>query len=101
GRALFPYTTLFRSGMAASCLDETMAALGYMLDRVHCITATLNLRYRRPVPIDVGAVRLEAWRDRPESRRRQRVHGRLLLPGGEVAVEATGIFVQSRLGGDE
>jgi acyl-coenzyme A thioesterase PaaI-like protein len=87
-------------GVAATCLDETMAALGYVLDRIHCVTATLNLRYRRPVPITVGAVRLEAWRDRPESRRRQRVHGRLLLPSGEVAVEANGIFVQSRLGGD-
>jgi len=88
-------------GVAATWLDETMAALGYVLDRVHCVTATLNLRYRRPVPLDVGEVRLEAWRDRPESRRRQKVHGRLLLPDGSVAVEASGIFVQSRLGGDD
>ena len=87
-------------GVAATCLDETMAALGWFLDRVHCVTATLNLRYRRPVPIGVGAVRVEAWRDRSESRRRQRVFGRLLLPDGAVAVEANGIFVQSCLGGD-
>ena len=38
-------------GMAATALDETMAALGYALDRVHCVTATLELRYRRPVPL--------------------------------------------------
>src|SRR3954468_23421237 len=85
-------------GVAATCLDETMAALGYVLDRVHCVTATLNLRYRRPVPIDAAPLRLEAWRDRPESRRRQKVHGRLLLPDGTVAVEASGIFVQAVLG---
>jgi acyl-coenzyme A thioesterase PaaI-like protein len=87
-------------GVAATCLDETMAALGFVLDRTHCVTATLNLRYRRPVPLDVGEVRLEAWRDRAESRPRQKVHGRLLLPDGVVAVEASGIFVQSTLGGD-
>ncbi|MDQ1395224.1 MAG: hypothetical protein QOG64_483 [Acidimicrobiaceae bacterium] len=84
-------------GVAATCLDETMAALGYVLDRVHCVTATLDLRYRRPVPLAVVAVRVEAWRDRMEPRRRQRVHGRLILPDGTVAVEASGIFVQSQL----
>ena len=84
-------------GFAAMALDETMAAVGWFLDRVHCVTATLDLRYRRPVPIDGRAVRVEAWRDRTESRRSQRVHGRLLLPDGAVAVEATGIFVQAQL----
>ena len=74
-------------------------AYGYVLDRVHCVTATLDLRYRRPVPLGAGPLRIEAWRDRPEPRRRQRVHGRLVLPDGEVAVEATGIFVQGRVSG--
>ncbi|HEX9530966.1 MAG TPA: PaaI family thioesterase [Acidimicrobiales bacterium] len=81
-------------GLAATCLDETMGALGFALDGTHCVTATLDLRYRRPVPIDGTAVRVEAWRERPEARRRQKVHGRLLLADGRVAVEATGIFVQ-------
>jgi acyl-coenzyme A thioesterase PaaI-like protein len=85
-------------GMAATALDETMAALGYALDRVHCVTATLELRYRRPVPLASQPLRIEAWRDRPEPRRRQRVHGRILLPDGTVAVEASGIFVQAVLG---
>ena len=85
-------------GMAATALDETMAALGYALDKVHCVTATLELRYRRPVPLTSAPLRVEAWRDRPEPRRRQKVHGRLLLADGTVAVEASGIFVQAVLG---
>ena len=85
-------------GFAAMALDETMAALGWYLDRRHCVTATLDLRYRRPVPLDGREVRVEAWRDRPEARRHQRVHGRILLADGSVSVEATGIFVQATLG---
>lgn len=85
---------VLHGGMAATCLDETMAAVGYVLDGVHCVTATLELRYRRPVPVDGTTLRVEGWRPRREPRRHQRVHGRLLLPDGRVAVEATGIFVQ-------
>ena len=85
---------VLHGGLAATALDETMAALGWVLDEVHCVTATLEVRYRQPVPIDGSTLTVEAWRERPESRRRQRVHGRLLLANGTVAVEASGIFVQ-------
>ena len=85
---------LLHGGLAATCLDETMAAVGYVLDGVHLVTATLELKYRRPVPIDGRPLRAEAWRDNPAPRRRQRLRGRLLLADGTVAVEATGIFVQ-------
>ena len=84
-------------GVGATCLDEAMAAVGFALDRVHTVTALLNLRYRQPVPLDGSALRVEAWRDRAEPRRQQRVRGRILLPDGTVAVEATGVFVQARL----
>jgi acyl-coenzyme A thioesterase PaaI-like protein len=83
-------------GMAATVLDETMAAVGYALDKVHTVTGTLNVRYRRPVPL-ASKLRVEAWRDRPEIRRHQRVRGRILLEDGTVAVEAEGIFVQAVL----
>lgn len=83
-------------GIAATVLDETMASLGWALDGVPCVTATLDLRYRKPVPLDGRPIRIEAWRERPEPRRTQRVQGRLLLADGTVAVEASGIFVQSR-----
>ena len=83
-------------GVAAAALDETMASLSWALDDRPCVTATLDLRFRRPVPVDQGPLRLEAWRDRaerPERRRRHRVRGHLVLPDGTVAVEANGIFV--------
>ena len=85
-------------GMAATCLDETMAGVAYALDREHTVTATLDLRYRRPVPIAAVPLRVEAWRDRDGRRRHHRVHGRIVLPDGTVAVEASGIFVRARLG---
>lgn len=81
-------------GVAATVLDETMASLGWALDNTPCVTATLEIRYRKPVPIDGRPIRVEAWRDHPEARRTQRVRGRLLLADGTVAVEASGIFVQ-------
>ena len=83
-------------GVAAAVLDETMASLGWALDDVPCVTATLSIKYRQPVPLDGRPVRIEVWRAQPEARRTQRVQGRLLLADGTVAVEATGIFVQKR-----
>jgi acyl-coenzyme A thioesterase PaaI-like protein len=84
-------------GVAASCLDETMARLSYVLDRVHSVTGTLELRYRLPVPLDGRAVRVEAWPERAgPARMARRVRGRMLLADGSVAVEARGLFVQVR-----
>ena len=82
-------------GIAAAALDETMASLSWALDDTPCVTATLEVRFRKPVPLDGRPLRIEAWRDHAERRRRQRVHGRLLLPDGAPAVEASGIFVLS------
>lgn len=81
-------------GVAATALDETMGAVGWVLDGTHWVTATLALKYRRPVPLDGSTLRIEAWRDEAAgSTRRRRCHGRLLLATGEVAVEADGVFV--------
>jgi acyl-coenzyme A thioesterase PaaI-like protein len=85
-------------GIAATVLDETMASVGWAMDDVPCVTATLELKYRKPVPLDGRPVRIEAWRDRVEPRKMQRVQGRLLLADGTVCVEASGIFVQSPRG---
>ena len=81
-------------GLAATLLDETMAALSWATDRQHSVTATLSLRYRVPVPVDAGPIRMEAWYDDDRARRVRRVHGRLLLADGTAAVEATGLFVR-------
>ena len=82
-------------GIAATVLDETMASVGWAMDNVPCVTATLELKYRKPVPLDGRPIRIEAWRDRVEPRKMQRVQGRLLLEDGTVCVEASGIFVQA------
>lgn len=84
---------LLHGGLAATALDECMGALSHVLDDRATVTATLELRYRRAVALGSSTLRVEAWRERPEARRRNRVHGRLLLPDGEVAVSAVGIFV--------
>ena len=81
-------------GLAATVLDETMAALGWATDGIHTVTATLELRYRLPVPLDGHPLRIEAWRDGPQPRRVQKVHGRILLSDGTAAVEAVGLFVR-------
>ena len=83
-------------GMAAAVLDEVMASLGWALDKTPCVTAKLELKYRKGVPLDGGAVRVEAWRERSEARRTQKVSGRIVLPDESVAVEAAGLFVQVR-----
>jgi acyl-coenzyme A thioesterase PaaI-like protein len=81
-------------GLAATLLDETMAALSWATDRAHSVTATLSLRYRSPVPLDGGALRIESWYDDGRARRVRKVHGHLLLADGTVAVEATGLFAR-------
>jgi acyl-coenzyme A thioesterase PaaI-like protein len=91
---------MLHGGVAALCLDECMAALGHTLDRIHTVTGTLNLRYRKPIPLDGRVVRVEAWRD-GEGRRATRVHGRIVTADDVVAVEATGMFIRSASGGDD
>ena len=82
-------------GLAALVLDETMAALSIALDRAHTVTATMELKYRHPVPLDGRPLRIEAWRSQAEPRRVQRVHGRLVLADGLVAVESVGLFART------
>jgi acyl-coenzyme A thioesterase PaaI-like protein len=87
-------------GVAATALDETMAAVGWLVDGQRMVTGTLELRYRRPVPLDGLPLTIHAWSEGP-SRRHRRMHGRLLLADDEVAVEASGIFVSVGAVGDE
>lgn len=82
-------------GMAGALLDDCMGGLSHAFDHIGTITATLEVRFRRPVPLDGQAVRVEAWREHRELRRRNRVHGRLLLADGSLAVEATALMVNT------
>ncbi len=82
-------------GMAAALLDDCMGGLSHGLDHIATITATLELRFRRPVPLDGRPLRVESWRESPDLRHRNRVHGRLLLADGTPAVEATALMVST------
>jgi len=86
---------VLHGGMAAALLDECLGALSHGLDRMATITVTLDVRFRSPVPLDGRPVRVEAWREHPELRSRNRVHGRLLLADGSAAVEATALMLST------
>ena len=91
---------MMHGGIAALCLDECMAALGHALDRIHTVTGTLNIKYRKPILLDGRAIRIESWRE-GDGRRATKVNGRIVTADGVVAVEATGLFIRSGAGGDD
>lgn len=80
-------------GLAATVLDELMVWAGLLIHRVLSVTATLELRYRRPVLV---TDRIEV-RGRVDdvSGRRLRCSGRILV-NGEPAVTAGGLYLVSR-----
>jgi acyl-coenzyme A thioesterase PaaI-like protein len=72
-------------GIIAVVLDEAMGKLS-KLDDERAVTATLDIEYKKPVPIDREII-VEGWQDRIEGRNRFRVaeikdtHGALLARG--------------------
>jgi acyl-coenzyme A thioesterase PaaI-like protein len=81
-------------GLAATALDETMASVGLVLHDQRCLTATLELRYRRAVALDGRTITVEAWRaDERGGKRRYHVVGELRDGDGTVCVEAKGLFL--------
>lgn len=80
-------------GLAATALDETMGWLAHDSEDDGWVTATLEIRYRRPVPLDRGPLLIEA-ETRKRSARRKRLTARLVLADGTVAVEARSVFVR-------
>ncbi|MDQ3758071.1 MAG: PaaI family thioesterase [Actinomycetota bacterium] len=83
-------------GIAATVLDETMASVSWALEGTPSVTARLELRYRKGVPLDGSPVRIEAWREKDGPRRVHKVVGRIVLADESVAVEAGGLFVEVR-----
>ena len=81
-------------GLAATALVETMASVGLVLNNQRCLTATLELRYRKSVPLDGRLLTVEAWRadDRGGSTR-YHVVGELRTDDGTVCVQAKGLFL--------
>lgn len=81
---------VLHGGIAAAAIDEICVWAGIVATGVVTVTATLDLRYRRPVTVhDDVTVRGRVVERRG---RRFRMSGELLV-GGKVAVEGSGLFV--------
>ncbi len=82
---------VLHGGIAAAALDEILAWAGMVCERVFIVTATLEVRYRKPVAIDGSRLLL---RGRLEDRRgrKLRLSGSLEANGIEAAT-ATGLYV--------
>jgi acyl-coenzyme A thioesterase PaaI-like protein len=76
-------------GVIAAAFDQAFNVANLMLGTAGP-TASLQLSYRRPTPLQVP-LRFEAWQDRVEGRRVY-TRGRLLA-GDRMTVEAEGLFV--------
>ncbi len=76
-------------GVIAAAFDQVFNVANLMLGTAGP-TASLQLQYRRPTPLQVP-LRFEAWQDRVEGRRVY-TRGRLLV-GDRTTVEAEGLFI--------
>lgn len=88
------YPGRMHGGIAAAVLDEAIGRainIGRAED-VWGVTADLNLKYRKPVPLNVQLT--VTGRITKEGGRVFEGSGEILLPGGEVAVEATGRYMK-------
>lgn len=77
-------------GMVAAAFDGVLIFAAVCAGHA-AVTGGLSLRYRRPTPLLTDLV-YEAEPDRVDGRKAF-VTGRLLGPGGDVCVEAEGIFI--------
>jgi len=82
---------VLHGGIAATALDEILAWAGMIAERVVIVTATLEIRYRKPVTIDGTPLVLRA-RLEERNGRRLRMSGAINSNGTE-AVTATGLYV--------
>jgi acyl-coenzyme A thioesterase PaaI-like protein len=82
---------LTHGGVSALILDQLLGEAAGAGNRPG-MTATLTLTYRRPTPL--GDLRGEAWIERSEDHKTW-ARGRILA-GGEVTVEAEGLFILPR-----
>ena len=86
------YPGVLHGGISSTALDEVMGWAAILVAGVWAATATMDVRYRAQVPVDVP---LPLVAGVTEARgRRVRAWARLLLPDGSVGVEATGLLVR-------
>lgn len=84
---------VLHGGLAATVLDEIMVWAGVLAERVLTVTATMELRFRRPLTVtDVIEAR---GRVVDRSGRRLRCAAELIV-NGRPAATATGLYLVSR-----
>ncbi len=81
-------------GLLAAAFDQVLGYLN-VSRKVGAMTATLNLQYRRPTPIN-KPLRMEARIERVEGKKRW-VSGKM-FSGDELTVEAEGLFIALEAG---
>lgn len=79
-------------GASAAVLDESMGCICFQ-SGYQVLVANLNVNYHLPVPLD-KPLRVESWVGKMDGRKVY-AHSRLLLPGKETAVSASGLFIHS------
>lgn len=82
---------VLHGGIAATAIDEILAWAGMIAERVVIVTATLELKYRKPVAIDGRPLHLRA-RLEERNGRRLRLSGSLDVDG-VPAVTGSGVYV--------
>ncbi len=92
------YPGRMHGGVITAIMDETMgrAIMVRHGEAIWGVTAELNLRFRKPVPLGVELTAVGQIVS--ENSRLFEGRGELLLPDGSVAVEAAGKFVKLDIG---
>lgn len=87
------YPGRLHGGISGAILDETIGrAIMVQDDSVWGVTVELNLKYKKPVPLDVELKAV--GRITKNNRLLFEGTGELILPNGEVAVTATGKYMK-------
>jgi len=90
------YPERLHGGISATILDETLGrAISIEEETIWGVTAELNIKYRKPVPLD-QELKVVAKITRNTSRMFE-CEGKILLANGDIAVTATGKYKEMSL----
>ena len=91
------YPGRVHSGISAAILDETIGrAISVSDETVWGVTGSLELRYKKPVPIDCDIITVA--RVTRDTRKLFEGEGEIILPNGEIAVTAKAKYVKMPIG---
>lgn len=90
------YPGRVHGGVSAALLDETIGrAISISDDTIWGVTVSLDIKYKKPVPIDCEIKVL--GRITKENRKLFEGSGEIILPNGEIAATATGKYMKMPL----